>query len=110
MGEMPIVSNPNVVLVGASDNMFDPDLPSLFDRRIYLRATWTVIRARLNNPTRDNDWGRDSQPAQREWVRKATLEWPVKAKARGFGFIDAKLSPARIFRQICDPWSPSRRD
>jgi energy-coupling factor transporter ATP-binding protein EcfA2 len=94
--------NPNVVLFGASDNLFDLDLAPLFDRRIFLRATWSVIWARLNSPTRDNDWGRDSQPAQRDWVRKATREWPVTAKACGFEFIDAELSPARIFRVACD--------
>jgi len=97
-----LARNPNVVLFGASDNMFDLDLAHLFDRRIYLRARWSVIRARLNDPNRDNDWGRDDQPAQREWVRKATREWPVSAKACGFEFINAELSPARIFRQVCD--------
>jgi len=96
-----LARNPNVVLFGASDNMFDLDSARLFDRRIFLRATWSVIRARLNSPTRDNDWGRDSQPPQREWVRKATREWPLKAKECGFEFIDAELSPARILRQIC---------
>jgi adenylate kinase family enzyme len=98
-----LARNPNVALFGASDNMFDLDLAHLFDRRIFLRATWSVIRARLNCQTRDNDWGRDSQPAQREWVRKATREWPVKAKACGFEFINAESSPTRIFRQVCDP-------
>jgi adenylate kinase family enzyme len=93
--------NPNVVLFGASDNMFDLDLADLFDRRIFLRAPWSVIRARLNDPARDNDWGRDSQPAQREWVRKATREWPVRAKERGFEFIDARWTPTRIFRRVC---------
>jgi adenylate kinase family enzyme len=97
-----LTRNPNVVVFGASDNMFDLDLAHLFDRRIFLRAAWSEIRARLNGPTRDNDWGRDSQPAQREWVKKATREWPVRAKASGFEFIDAKLSPTRIFLQVCD--------
>jgi len=97
-----LARNSNVVLFGASDNMFDLDLTHLFDRRIFLRATWSVIRARLNGPTRDNDWGRDGQPAQREWVRKTTREWPAKAKACGFEFIDAELSPIRIFLQVCD--------
>jgi Dephospho-CoA kinase len=96
-----LTRNPNVVLFGASDNMFDLDLGHLFDRRFYLQSTWSVIRARLNSPTRDNDWGRDSQPAQRDWVRRATREWPVRAKASGFEFIDAELPPARIFRQVC---------
>ena len=94
--------NPNVVLFGACDNMFDLDLAPLFDRRIFLRASWSVIRARLNGPSRDNDWGRDAQPAQREWVRKAVREWPLAAKARGFEFISAELSPARLFRQVCE--------
>jgi len=91
-----LARNPNVVLFGCSDNLFDLDLPRLFDRLIYLRAAWPVIRRRLNSPTRDNDWGSDSQPAQREWVRKAVRDWPVKAKAHGFEFVDATLSPARI--------------
>lgn len=96
-----LARNPNVVLFGASDNMFDLDLARLFDHRIFLRATWPMIRARLDSPTRDNDWGRESQPAQREWVRKATLEWPAKARACGFAFVDASLSPSRIFTQVC---------
>ena len=96
-----LAREPNVVLFGASDNMFDLDLGHLFDRRFYLQSTWSVIRARLNSPTRDNDWGRDSQPAQRDWVRRAPREWPVRAKACGFEFIDAELPPARIFRQVC---------
>jgi hypothetical protein len=96
-----LARNSNVVLFGASDNMFDLDMARHFDRRIFLRASWTVIRARLNSPTRDNDWGRDSQPAQREWVKKANRDWPVRAKACGFEFTDAALSPARIFRQVC---------
>jgi GTPase SAR1 family protein len=100
-----LARKPTVVLFGASDNMFDLDLAHLFDRRIYLGATWPLIRARLNDPTRDNDWGRDSQPAQRDWVRRANREWPVRAKASGFEFIDAELSPARIFRQVCDTGS-----
>jgi AAA domain len=97
-----LAPNPNVVLFGASDNLFDLDLARVFDRRIYLRATWSVVRARLNSSTRDNDWGRDSQPAQRDWVRKANREWPVRAKASEFEFIDAEWSPARIFRQVCE--------
>jgi energy-coupling factor transporter ATP-binding protein EcfA2 len=96
-----LARKPNVVFIGASDNMFDLDLSHLFDRRFYLHAKWSVVRARLNSPTRSNDWGRDSQPAQREWVRKATREWPVRAKACGFEFINAELSPARIYRQVC---------
>ena len=96
-----LARNPNVVLFGASDNMFDLDSARLFDRRIFLRATWSVIRARLNSPARDNDWGRNDHPAQREWVRKATREWPVRAKARGFEFINAQWSPRRIFREVC---------
>jgi adenylate kinase family enzyme len=95
-----LARSPSVVLFGASDDMFDLDLAHLFDRRIFLRATWPVIRARLNSPTRDNDWGRDSQPAQREWVRKAVREWPVKAKACGFEFVDATLSPAKILSEV----------
>jgi adenylate kinase family enzyme len=97
-----LAQNPNVVLFGASDNMFELDLAHLFDRRIFLRATWSVIWKRLNSPTRDNDWGRDGQPAQRAWVRKATREWPARAKACGFEFIDAEWSPARIFQEVCD--------
>jgi len=96
-----LARNPNIVVFGACDNMFDLNLAPLFDRRIFLRAPWSVIRMRLNGPTRDNDWGRDAQPAQREWVRKAVREWPVTAKARGFEFIDAASSPTRIFRQVC---------
>ena len=95
--------NPNVVLFGASDNLFDLNLRTIFDRRIYLRASWSVIRKRLNDPNRDNDWGRESQPAQREWVKRATLEWPAKAAARGFEFVDAVLPPGLIFRQVCQP-------
>jgi adenylate kinase family enzyme len=95
-----VARKPNVVLFGASDNMFDLDLAHLFDRRIFLRATWPVIRARLNSPTRDNDWGRDGQPSQREWVKQAVREWPVKAKACGFEFVDATLSPAKILALV----------
>ena len=97
-----LARNSNVVLFGASDNMFEPDLAHLFDRRIFLRARWSVIRARLNGSTRDNDWGRDSQPAQREWVKKATREWPLKAKARGFEIVNAELPPARILQLVRD--------
>jgi len=92
--------NPNVVLLGASDDMFELDLRQLFDRRIYLQASWSVIRARLNHPTRDNHWGRDSQPAQQKWVRKAVRDWPDRARACGFEFVDASLSPARILAHI----------
>jgi len=101
--------NPNVVLLGAADNMFDLDLAPYFDRRIFLHATWPVIRVRLDSPTRDNDWGRGSQPAQREWVRRAVREWPAKARSRGFEFISAKLSPARVFRQLGKTTDPRRR-
>ncbi len=104
-----LARNPNVVLLGAADNMFELNLAPLFDRRIFLRATWSVIRARLDSPTRDNDWGRDSQPAQRNWVRRAVREWPVKARARGFEFLSAELSPARIFRRLCDTTDQHRR-
>jgi GTPase SAR1 family protein len=95
-----LARNPNVVLFGASDNLFD--LAPLFDRQIFLRAPWSVIRMRLNGPTRDNDWARDAQPAQQEWVRKALREWPVAAKACGFEFLSAESSPARIIRQVCE--------
>ena len=95
-----LARHPDVVLFGCSDDMFDLDLGRLFDRCIFLRATWPVIRARLNSATRDNDWGRDDQPAQREWVRNAVREWPVKARARGFEFVDATLSPARILAEV----------
>jgi len=95
-----LARKPNVVLFGASDNMFDLDLVPLFDRRIYLRATWSVIRERLNGPSRYNDWGRVGQPAQRAWVRRATREWPVKAKARGFEFVDVTLPPERILSSL----------
>lgn len=95
-----LARNPNVVLFGASDDLFDLDLAHLFDRRIFLHTTWSVIRARLNSPTRDNDWGRDSQPAQREWVRRAVREWSGKARARGFEFLDATLSPAKILAWV----------
>ncbi len=97
-----LARNPNVVLLGAADNMFDLDLAPLFDRRFFLRAKWSTIRARLDNTDRDNDWGRVSQPAQREWVKNAVREWPVTAKARRFEFINAELSPARILRQLGD--------
>jgi adenylate kinase family enzyme len=99
--ERYLARRPDVVLFGASDNMFDLDLTRLFDRRFYLRASWSVIRTRLNNPTRDNDWGRDSQPAQRDWVKNATRTWPLRAKTCGFQFVDARLPPARIFRLVC---------
>jgi hypothetical protein len=95
-----VAGRPNVVLFGASDNMFKLDTARIFDRRYFLRTSWPVIRARLNAATRDNDWGRDDRPAQQEWVRKATREWPLKARASGFKFIDANLSPAKIFRQV----------
>ena len=95
-----LAHNPNVVLFGASDNMFALDLATLFDRRIFLHATWSVIRARLNNPIRDNDWGKDSQPAQRDWVERAVREWPVRARGCGFEFVDATLSPARLLGQV----------
>ncbi len=103
-----LARNPNIVLFGASDNMFDLDLEHLFGRRIFLRGTWSVIRSRLNDPTRDNDWGRDSQPAQREWVRRATRDWPEKAKAAGFEFVGAELSPARILQRVRSPGAPAR--
>jgi hypothetical protein len=95
-----LARNPNVVVFGASDNMFELDLAHLFDRRIFLRARWPVIRARLNDPERDNDWGRDEQPAQREWVRTATHEWIAKARADGFELVNAEGSPADVFREL----------
>lgn len=105
-----LTHRPDVVLLGAADNLFDLDLAPLFDRRIYLRATWRVIRARLNSPTRDNDWGRDAQPAQREWVRRAVRNWPARARARGFEFVDATLSPSRILTRLLRPDSSGRRN
>ncbi len=90
----------DIVLVGAADNIFDLDLAPLFHRRIYLRAPWPVIHARLNDPLRDNDWGKDSRPAQREWVRKAVRDWPARARARGFEFIDARLAPWRVLAKL----------
>jgi hypothetical protein len=95
--------NANVAIFGASDNLFDLDLASSFDRRFYLRAPWPVIRARLNDPRRDNDWGSDGQPAQQEWVKRAFREWPVRARSHGFEFLDAERAPAQIFRRICGP-------
>jgi adenylate kinase family enzyme len=91
--------NPDVILFGASDNMFD--LAHLFDRRIFLHANWTLIRARLNHPKRDNDWGQE--PAQRDWIKKTVGEWPKKARAAGFEFIDAALPPADAFQHVCVP-------
>lgn len=93
----------NVVLFGAADNVFDLDLAHLFDRRVFLRASWPVIRGRLNDPTRGNDWGRDEQPAQQEWVRRSTRDWPRRARSWGFEFVDAELPPAEILRRICEP-------
>jgi GTPase SAR1 family protein len=98
-----LARNPSVVLFGASDNLFEIDTAHFFDRRFFLRATWPVIRTRLNGATRDNDWGRDNQPAQREWVRRATREWPIRAKACGFEFLDARWPPSRILRRVSDP-------
>jgi shikimate kinase len=98
--ERLLARDPNVVLFGASDNMFDLDLGRLFDRRIFLRAPWPVVRARLNDPNRDNDWGRDGQPAQREWVRRSHREWTAKARALEFEFVDARWSAARVFRHV----------
>ena len=95
-----LARHPDVVLLGAADNMFELELARFFDRLIYLSAPWSVIRARLNNPNRDNDWGNDGQPAQREWVRKTVREWPIKAKARGFEFVDATLPPWKILAQL----------
>jgi adenylate kinase family enzyme len=102
-----LARNPDVVVFGASDNMFDLDLARLFDRRMFLRLSWSVLRARLNDASRDNDWGRDSQPAQQEWVRRAHREWPAKARASHFEFIDARMTPARIFRRVSGP-APDR--
>ena len=79
--------NPNVVLFGASDNLFDLDLIHLFDRRIYLDASWSLVWARLNHPARDNNWG--LEPAQRSWVRRAVRDWPMKARRADFEFIIA---------------------
>lgn len=98
-----LARNPTVVLFGAADNMFDLELAPLFDRRIYLLVSWSEIRNRLNDPSRDNDWGRDTQPAQREWVRRATREWPKRARARGFEFVDASLPPRQIFAKVARP-------
>jgi len=101
-----LARNPNVVLFGAADDLFELDLVRLFDRRFYLDASWSVIRARLNSPARDNDWGRDDHPAQREWVRKAVREWPGRAKARGFEFLDATLPPATILARVRESKPP----
>ncbi|MDE1836893.1 MAG: dephospho-CoA kinase [Euryarchaeota archaeon] len=92
--------NSDIVVCGASDNMFNLDLARLFDRRIFLRAPWAVIHARLDDPKRDNDWGRDTRPAQRAWVRRAARTWPSLARASGFEVVDASLPLAEILRQI----------
>ena len=92
----------DVVLFGAADNLFDLDLTRLFDRRYFLQASWPVLRVRLNDPSRDNDWGRDEQPAQRKWVKRAALQWPAKARSQGFEFIDAESKPISILRRVCN--------
>ncbi len=92
--------NPDIVVCGASDNMFDLDLAHLFDRRIFLHAPWSVIHVRLNDPKRDNDWGRDTRPAQRAWVRRAVRTWPSLARAAAFEFVDASLPLSEMFRRI----------
>ena len=86
----------NVLLFGAADNMFD--MAHLFDRRIFLRVSWSVLRERLSHPARDNDWG--SEPGQMKWIRDRAREWPILARKAGFEFINATLPPARIFAQI----------
>ena len=100
-----LARNRNVLLFGAADNMFD--LFRLFDHGIYLRAGWPLIRARLNHPFRDNNWG--SEPGQLEWVRRRAREWPRKARAAGFEFMDAGLPPQRIFERVCGRGNPSTR-
>jgi hypothetical protein len=97
-----LAKHASVRLFGAADNMFD--LFHLFDHGIYLQAPWPLLRERLNHPFRDNDWG--SEPAQLEWVRKRAREWPRKARAAGFEFVDAALPPARIFQRICGTGRP----
>lgn len=88
----------NVLLFGASDNMFD--LAHLFDRRIFLRVTWSELQRRLSDPTRDNNWG--SEPGQMMWIRTRAREWPKRARAAGFEFVDASQPPARIFQVISE--------
>jgi len=100
-----LTRNRNLLLFGASDNMFD--LAHLFDRRVFLQAGWSVLRRRLSHTIRDNDWG--SEPGQREWVRARARAWPTKARRAGFEFIDAKLPPERIFLQLCGPRGLLRR-
>ncbi len=87
---------PTVVLCGASDNMFE--LARLFDRRIFLQASWRLLRGRLDDPLRDNDWGRE--PAQRAWVKNAARAWPSRARAAGFEFVDAALPLDEIYRRL----------
>jgi len=101
-----LARHPNVFLFGASDNMFE--YAHLFDRRIFLRVSWSVLRTRLSHPTRENDWG--SEPGQRDWVRTRAREWPVKARKAGFEFVNAEVPPDRIFRQVCGPRDLTRRE
>lgn len=86
----------DVILFGASDNMFD--LADLFDFRIYLKLNWMVLQTRLSHPSRENDWG--SEPGQMRWIRARAREWPRKARASGFSFVDASQSPARIYEVV----------
>ena len=92
----------NVLLFGAADNMFH--LAHLFDRRIFLRVSWSVLRERLRHPARHNDGG--SEPGQMERIRDRARRWPILARRAGFEFIDATLPPARIFAQIYTARNP----
>jgi shikimate kinase len=98
--------NPHIVVCGVSGNIFDLDLARLFDRRISLSAPWSVIDARLNDPKRDNDRGRDTRPAQRDRVRSAVRTWTPRAQAAGFELVDATL-PIETIRLIRESHTPT---
>lgn len=89
--------NKEAYLFGSANNTYG--LANLFDKVYYLHASKKLILQRLKSEKRDNDFGRHGTQ------RKLIMSWvkPVaeRAKEAGFEFIDASLSPQRIFNIIC---------
>jgi AAA domain-containing protein len=85
-----------IYLFGSADNQYE--FLSRFDRRYYLRASSALISARLEDPRRDNDFGRG--PVQRELVLRSLPVEEERARKAGFEFLDASESPPDIFNAI----------
>jgi len=89
--------NEELYVFGASTNLYD--LADYFDERYYLKADENLLATRLKTRTGPYDFGRTEE--QKHLIFSWIEYNERKAKENGFVFVDASLSPARIFSIIC---------